>query len=162
MIQMEKTISVFSRSMVGQHFVAAISVIVLFFGGLLLLSLDRRPPVIPVEGQILPVPVIPGRPAKIVWENNWVRQCEGVVSREVVGPDRVIRPYMSYRSRIPNKLGYQTSETIFTMPLASPPGEHMYRATIRFYDCGVTSWLVPIEVDVPVIYFDVSSPINNK
>jgi len=132
---------------------------VLVLGAVTLASLvaaDRTDPVILESGYIAEDPVRPGQRVHVRWTTTWQRQCEGVLSRELVGSDGVVKAYRKHFLRVPVNLGRQTSDTRFIVPEDMAQGEAVYSGIIRFHECGVTSRFVPLKVEVPEIGFSVA------
>ena len=84
----------------------------------------------------------------------WRRRCDGYIFREIVGSDRLVRPYTRSQIRVPAQLGFQSVRSTFRAPLDLPTGEAIYRSVVKFYECGVTSRFWPLEVEIPEITFD--------
>lgn len=150
--QMTTTLA-FSRPMLRQHALAALVMIGAGVGIAAIIGVDRAAPLRFEAGEILPDPAKPGTLLRVRWRTQWLRKCEGVNSRELVGSDAVIRPYAKYVMRIPAFLGEQTADTEFWLPWTMPSGPTTYRAVIRFDNCGYTSRWWPIEVRVPDVQF---------
>lgn len=140
----------FSKPMLKQHFIAAASVIALIVG----VYVDRRDPFTIIEGGIEPSTIQAGQTIYVTRHTDWRRRCDGYIFREVVGSDRLIRPYTRAQIRVPAQLGPQTVKSTFRAPLDLPAGETVYRAVVKFYECGVTSRFWPLEVEVPEVSFD--------
>ena len=119
---------------------------------------DRRDPLTFVEASISPDPAVAGREAILRWHTEWSRACEAVVSRELIGSDRIVRAYVAYRLRIPTRVGLQTADIEFRIPPAIPQGETVYRAVMRFSSCGITSRFAPLVVETPEVRFNVKRP----
>jgi hypothetical protein len=141
----------FSRPMLLQHVLALVTCLALGMG----LLFDRRPPLQFSHGAIVPVVAAPGATVHVRWNTIWRRQCLGMVSRDIVGSDNVIRIYRRHELRVPASLGPQTSDTPFALTNALPPGRTEYRAVIQFDNCGITSRLWPLTVDVPKLVFEI-------
>ena len=116
---------------------------------------DRRPPLEYIAGEVIPERPHPGQDITARWTANWSRLCEAVVSREIVGSDLIVRPYLKFNLRIPTRLGIQTRDAPFALGDTLPLGLTAYHATLRFHDCGLTSWLWPITLNQPPLYFQV-------
>lgn len=146
------------RFLWGQHVAAAL---VLVVSGLLItgfVTRDRAPPVSFEHGEIIPNEVRAGQRVVVRWTTHWNRQCEGELSREVSGPDNVVKAYRMRVLRVPVYLGRQTADTTFIVPIGMPPGPATYDGIIRFTDCGLTSRWHPIVVQVPQLSFTVLPP----
>jgi hypothetical protein len=132
-----------------------------------LVQVDRSEPVDLVGGYVipesinlsqpLPVGVLPS--VTIRWEARWQRRCEGIVSRELVGADGVIRFYVKEALRIPAHLGQQVEYVGVKVDRSLPPGKTKYREVLLFYRCGLTSRIWPLEIEVPELEFQV---VNDK
>jgi len=116
---------------------------------------DRRDPLEYISGEILPSAPVPGDRVVVRWKTHWYRACEAVVSREIVGSDLVVRPYLKFDLRIPTRMGEQVSDNPFALSETLPHGLTSYRATLRFPNCGVTSWFVPLTVQTGDLFFQV-------
>lgn len=143
------------RLPIGQHIVALLGSFALVAIVLWVVLVDRDEPVEFLNGSIIPDPAIAGQSVTVRWRTNWIRKCEGITSREVVGSDKIVRAYKKEPARIPVTLGRQVSDTVFMLATV-PPGEAEYRGVLRFHECGFTSRWYPIDVTVPSLYFDVA------
>lgn len=112
-------------------------------------QIDRRAPLAFEYGEIVPAHATSGAEVRVRWTVAWRRQCEGELWREIVGSDNVVRYYAKSYLRVPVILGRQTSDTSFTLTEGLPRGTAIYRGVIQFSQCGVTSRIVPLTVDVP-------------
>ena len=121
----------------------------------LLIAFDRKAPLTFLQGEVRPEMPVAGQTVSVRWHTIWNRRCQGTVSREIVGPDLIIRAYRRHWLRVPVRLGQQVSDTDFQLDKALPVGATIYRAVVRFEDCGLTSRLWPIEVVAPELWFDV-------
>jgi len=141
----------FSRPMLMQHILALATCLTLIG----LVAFDRRPPLAFLQGEVVPQQVAPGSIVHVRWTTQWSRQCLGMVSRDIVGSDGVIRIYARHSLRIPAALGVQSSDTPFTLSNALPQGNTRYRAVVQFETCGLTSRIWPLSVDAPTLAFKV-------
>lgn len=141
----------FSRAMLPHHVLALAATIALS----IFLAYDRREPLLFEHGEIVPEHAMPGERVIVRWTTDWRRQCEGVVSRDLVGSDNVIKIYRSRPLRVPAQLGRQTADTPFHLPETMPLGHAEYRAIVRFESCGITSRIWPLQLNVPALSFDV-------
>lgn len=131
---------------------------VLMFGavGAIAIKTDRAAPLTMIEGHIMPDTVSSGERVTVRWQVDWRRICEGELSRQLIGSDKIVRAYQKRFVRIPVNVGTQYSDTPFKLPPGLPAGETTYEGIIRFRDCGITSRFVPLEVKVPPVYFNVT------
>lgn len=115
---------------------------------------DRRDPFEYESTAIRPEPAHAGQDIIVRRAVVWHRQCVGEAFTEIVGPDRVINTY-DRGVRYPSDLGYTVAERNITLPKQMPDGWAIYRGSIRFSHCGLTSWIHPIEVQYQERSFEV-------
>jgi len=137
--------------MLSQHMLALATCLVLIAA----VAFDRRPPLLFLQGEIIPDSVAPGATVSARWRTEWRRQCMGMVSRDIVGSDGVIRIYARHSLRVPASVGVQLSDTPFVLSNALPKGRTEYRAVVQFESCGLTSRLWPLSIEAPRLLFDV-------
>jgi hypothetical protein len=143
--------------MLRQHFLAAfsaLSAITLVFIGV---AWDRREPFTAGFGTLVPDTAIRGEVITVARPVTWHRRCEGYISRELVGSDKRVRPYIKESIRVPVRLGFDTVVNKFVISDDVPTGETVYRSIVRFEKCGITSRISPLTVDLPPISFDIVS-----
>jgi len=136
--------------------IAAIGVLMLGAVGAIAIKADRATPLTMIEGEIVPDTIRSGERITVRWLNHWNRICEGELSRQLIGSDKIVRAYQKRFVRIPINVGMQYSDTEFKLPPGLPPGETTYEGVVRFRECGFTSRFVPLEVKVPPVYFNVT------
>ena len=121
-----------------------------------LVAYDRRDPLSFISGEIIPHQAQAGAKVSARITTDWHRVCEAVVSRETIGADLIVRPYLKFELRIPTRLGRQTATNEFILSEALPPGTTAYRATLRFHGCGLSSLVWPLAIETPTIFFEVA------
>lgn len=121
---------------------------------------DRAPPFEYVSTDLSPRPVEEGGILRVSRTVEWHRNCDGEIYREIVKPggqvvqyDRGYRPY-------PFHLGRVSANSTFELPpvMLSPDayrGTAFYRGRVRFTRCGITSRILPIEVEFQEVGFEV-------
>ena len=145
------------RRRLYQHLLASDTALVL----VVLVVIDRRDPMSFGDGRVIPDPARAGQVVTARRSVVWYRACEAEVSREVVGSDRIVRPYVKFTLRIPTRLGPQVvdSQPNIQLPIGLPAhAQNSYQAVLRFHRCGLTSRVWPLVVDAPPIFFDVVEP----
>lgn len=148
-----------SRPMLRQHIIAAFTILAVSLLGTTAYLADRREPFVVRASTMVPEAARPGERVRVIRRSLWIRQCQGWISREFIGPDGRIRAYAKQHIRIPTTLGEQLTESNVVIPERSPNGETIYRAIVVFPDCGVLArWFNrSIILALPDLRFDVVS-----
>ena len=121
---------------------------------------DRRPPTEVLGAEAIPDPVYTGdyliirRPIKVT------RRCAGLVYRQFVGPDKIIRSFGSGPNRVAGSMGHEVIDFGFYVPDTIIPeklneGIVTYQSYALYAVCGITSHFWPLEVPAPDIKFTV-------
>jgi hypothetical protein len=142
------------RELLGQYAVAALwtaGLTVLGIIGSLLLNYDRREPFLYAKVTLSPIPAKAGQAILVRREIVWLRHCEreGEVWREIVRPNGTISQYDRRYTRVPSDLGLQIVENPFWLDAAvldnaENEGTALFRLSVIFHHCGITSGFRPI------------------
>lgn len=122
--------------------------------GAILVAYDRRPPFVYISTEMSPAVVMPGQSITVRRHVDWHRQCEGIAYTEIVSSDRIVTIY-DPGTRYPFELGDTYADRTISLPLTIRPGNVLYRGSIQFRQCGITSRLWPIEIPYQDRMFEV-------
>lgn len=125
-----------------------------------LIRYDRRAPLVYVDTKVVPEPARAGGDITVHRYVEWRRQCGGEASTEIVSPKGYVYRRAMTTPAVPAGLGYASVTTTWTLPAdllaeGDTIGTATYRGVIRFRDCGITSWILPLSISYQERHFDV-------
>lgn len=136
------------------HTTPAISTFTFFLILTTFIIYDRRPPFDYINTDITPQYVSQGGTITINRNVIWYRKCEGEAWTEIVSSDRIVTPY-DKGYRYPAETGITFAQRNIELPLVMRKGAAYYRGSIRFHNCGLTSWLKPLKISYQQRSFEV-------
>ena len=153
--QNENTVGVASE--LKRHLVIGGSTIAIGLAIVAFLAVDRATPIVFIDGELEQSQVKPGQHVVAHLIARYDRVCDGEVHRDIVGSDNVIHTYKKHPADLPLHPGVVSVEMPFRLPANLPEGQATYQAKLIFYDCGLTSRILPLQVMTPKLAFQVEN-----